>query len=138
MPTCAKCNNWVSSFDDICPSCGHSFDKLKSKDKLTSTAKRTSLRTAARPSLDGFVYLIKSEKYFKIGKTNSFKRRYKEIKLQLPFDVVEIHKIQSNNIDLCEIHWHRHFSRKRTNGEWFQLNDADVSEFVAFQSMTYK
>lgn len=78
---------------------------------------------------DGFVYLMKSGKYYKIGKTNSVDRRQYEIGLQLPEKLEPIHSIATDDPSGIEAYWHNRFKDKRLNGEWFDLNAAEVRAF---------
>ncbi len=78
----------------------------------------------------GFVYLLKSGPYYKIGKTRYFESRFDKIKLQLPFPVEVIHKIETEDPDGIETYWHRRFDEKRKNGEWFELSVEDVAIFL--------
>lgn len=80
-------------------------------------------------SRDGFVYLLKSGKHFKIGRTNSLSRREREIGLQLPVAADRIHVISTDDAAGIENYWHRRFSEKRVNGEWFELSSEDVRAF---------
>jgi hypothetical protein len=87
------------------------------------------------PDRNGVVYLLHCGKRYKIGKTVNGKRRYGQLKLQLPEKADLVHEIRTNDIDYCERHWHRHFAEQRLNGEWFILNDDDISEFKKCESM---
>lgn len=77
----------------------------------------------------GEVYLFKSGRYYKIGKTIDTVRRGSEIRLQLPEKVNLIHSIKTDDPTGIELYWHRRFESKRLNGEWFNLNPADVKAF---------
>jgi hypothetical protein len=77
----------------------------------------------------GFVYLVKSGRFYKIGKTNAVGRREYELGLQLPEKLQAIHRIQTDDPSGIEAYWHNRFKAKRKNGEWFQLGAADVAAF---------
>jgi hypothetical protein len=77
----------------------------------------------------GFVYLAKSGKYYKIGKSNHVGRRDYELKIQLPEKVQLIHEIKTDDPTGIERYWHNRFSAKRKNGEWFELSKEDISAF---------
>ena len=77
----------------------------------------------------GFVYLIKSGRFYKIGKTNAAGRREYELAIQLPEKAKRIHVIRTDDPSGIEAYWHKRFEAKRKNGEWFELNAADVAVF---------
>lgn len=79
--------------------------------------------------------MLKAGPYYKIGKTNNFSRRITELTIQLPFPVEVVHKIYTNNTTANETYWHKRFSHRRVNGEWFSLTDSDVTEFKKHSSM---
>lgn len=83
----------------------------------------------ANASSNGYVYLMKSGKHYKIGKTNSVDRRQYEIGLQLPEGIKPIHSIETDDPSGIEAYWHNRFKDKRLKGEWFNLTASDVRIF---------
>ena len=77
----------------------------------------------------GFVYLIKSGRFYKIGKSNAAGRREYELAIQLPEKAKRIHVIRTDDPSGIETYWHKRFEAKRKNGEWFELNANDVAAF---------
>ena len=77
----------------------------------------------------GFVYLVKSGRFYKIGKSNAAGRRKYELALQLPERVVTVHVIRTDDPSGIEVYWHKRFDAQRKNGEWFDLNADDVAAF---------
>jgi len=85
--------------------------KEKKKNKLTT----------------GYIYLIKSELGYKIGKTKNIDQRDKIFSVKMPFDYeYEDFKI-CNNYHQLELELHKEFEQKKINGEWFQLNSEEVN-----------
>jgi hypothetical protein len=106
-------------FDDVVTLCG----PVPSGDVAPKLEKK-----AAQVVL-GFVYLMKSGRHYKIGKTNAAGRREYELAIQLPERLNTVHVIKTDDPDGIEAYWHRRFAVKRGNGEWFDLAPEDVQAF---------
>ena len=77
----------------------------------------------------GYVYLLKSGRYYKIGKAVAPDRRRYEIGLQLPEKAEPVHSIETDDPSGVEAYWHRRFAEKRGEGEWFDLSAEDIKAF---------
>jgi len=93
------------------------------------TGKRTSEESGPPVGVDGYVYLLRSGKHYKIGRSNDQARRLYEINLQLPERAELIHSVATDDPVGIEAYWHQRFAAKRLNGEWFALVQADVAAF---------
>jgi hypothetical protein len=77
----------------------------------------------------GRVYLLKSGRFHKIGRTNAAGRREYELAIRLPEPATTVHVISTDDPVGIEEYWHKRFQAKRKNGEWFRLDRADVAAF---------
>lgn len=130
----------------------HAFRRLGSKGELAAklasycearpelddVLKLCSPHMSARPSAErpapsvhivGEVYLLKAGRHYKIGKTNSVGRREYELAIQLPEKPVLVHVIKTDDPTGIEAYWHKRFSSRRMNGEWFELTREDIAAF---------
>jgi hypothetical protein len=91
--------------------------------------------TASTPPF-GSVYLLKGPgSRYKIGRTNAFGRRRRELAIQLPFETRKIHVIETDDPEGVEAYWHQRFATKRINSEWFELAAADVAAFKRWKRL---
>jgi len=99
-----------------------------------STDQRESL-SKPRKIQTGYVYLMKSGRHFKIGRSNSVGRREWELGIKIPIPPTTIHYIETDDPVGVEAYWHRRFADKRGEGEWFDLVAEDVAAFKRWKKI---
>ncbi|KZE69163.1 hypothetical protein AWM68_02535 [Fictibacillus phosphorivorans] len=86
----------------------------------------------------GYVYFVQEHMNgsFKIGKTKHIEKRMNVFGVKLPFKNELIYLIKTGNHHQTEMAFHKHFSHKRLEGEWFELNQDDIN-WVKEQKYTH-
>lgn len=115
-----------TDYDDILKACEPIIVKLNKREKSDSID---------MPGIVGEIYLFKSGRHYKIGKTNDTVRRGSEIRIQLPEKMELIHSIKTDDLSGVELYWHNRFKEKRMKGEWFRLNSQDVRAFKLWKKI---
>ncbi len=108
-----------TGFDDVVQLCS----EVRSRDESEPSENNVP------DEVIGSVYLLKSGRYYKIGKTNAIGRRERELAIQLPEKARTVHVIRTDDPSGIEAYWHTRFEAKRRYGEWFELDSSDVRAF---------
>jgi Meiotically Up-regulated Gene 113 (MUG113) protein len=121
---------WARKVADYCGDRAEYADVLQAIAPLLLEAVPTeSDRETDAASSDGFVYLLKSGRFYKIGQTRDVGRRRYDLAIQLPEPVAKVHEIATDDPIGIERYWHERFASRHKNGEWFELTRADVAAF---------
>lgn len=145
LPTASELALYRKTKTDL-PSTKAIFRHFGSKDELLSNLRtwvedKSDLRDIAdmlgietekatnSAAHHGLVYLIRSGAHYKIGRSDEIERRVKEIRVAQPEAASLVHAIRTDDPSGIEAYWHRRFSDRRANGEWFKLTAADVAAF---------
>lgn len=101
---------------------------------IVASAKPTKAAAkGAAPSPEGisagYVYLLRVGRDYKIGRTNAFDQRSRELAIQLPERHETVHVISTDDASGIEAYWHARFAAQRKNGEWFALSSEQVKAF---------
>lgn len=83
----------------------------------------------------GYIYLLKSDHGYKIGKTKRLPERMKHFDIKLPYPVELIHTIATENMVQAETALHKRFVITRINGEWFDLQPDDIAYITSLETL---
>lgn len=123
----------ASALSNYCQRVGGLSDVLEICRPYLETKERPE--KISKPLIKGHVYLMRSGKYYKIGKSNHVGRREYQIGLLLPEPVNTVHSIATDDPDGIEAYWHNRFKSKRAEGEWFSLGQDDIKALKARRFM---
>ena len=99
-------------------------------NKVSNTLEHEAEHYSKEPDVEfGYVYLMKSGRFYKIGSSRNVERRNYELGIKLPENIEILHKIKTDDPNGVENYWHNRFKDKRKHGEWFGLSSSDISAF---------
>jgi len=104
-------------------------ERAEFDDVLAMLPEKVNQITKTSAANEGYVYLIKSGAFYKIGRGDELEKRIKQIRTALPDASTLEHSIRTDDPSGIEAYWHRRFAEKRANGEWFKLTIQDVAAF---------
>lgn len=119
---------------DYCPDCGEKLNFEEIKERINKAIYRALCdlpkrkeknKTKTKIQTDGYVYLVKLDKHYKIGISVSPESRLQEFTL-LPYPLEDICIEKVVNYKQVEKELHSFYADKRVRGEWFSLDDKDI------------
>ena len=96
---------------------------------LDGLKKSTDVAEKQKAPKTGVVYLMRSGRHYKIGRTVSVGSRERQLAIKIPVPPTTIHSIETDDPIGVESYWHRRFAEKRGEGEWFDLTADDIAAF---------
>jgi hypothetical protein len=97
--------------------------------KRRDTRQADDLSAGSMP-IEGYVYMMRSGKRYKIGHTTSPSRRHREVRLDLPDPTLLVHTYATDDPKGMEQYWHRRFESTRVRDtEFFMLSASDIAAF---------
>lgn len=99
--------------------------------RLIREQKSGPRKAESKLGIKGYVYLMHSGKYYRIGRSNHVGRREYQHSLKLPETISTVHSIATDDPVGIEAYWHKRFQPKKAKGDWFSLNAEDVRAFKA-------
>ena len=104
-------------------------------DAPIGTKKRVR-RPRVQPTSPGYLYLLRGvHGFYKIGLSDTPQDRVATLGVQLPFAIEVTHLIKTNNMKAAEGRLHTRYADKRVNGEWFKLDETDVTAICAISEI---
>ena len=100
------------------------LEALSDMNRFCSRAKATPKKRKTRR---GIVYVLNAGPYYKIGRTTNLDNRIAQLSTLPPFDLEIIHTIETDNAPQLEAELHNALADKHKNGEWFELDEEDVT-----------
>jgi len=100
------------------------------------TALERMLARKFRPQINGYVYILRSGDFIKIGKSKDVDQRITQISPKTPMPVTLLHTIACDDMSWAESSLHRHYAHYRTNGEWFLLPKADLDWLLTIKHLS--
>ncbi len=110
--------------------CAQRTELAHLENVVVDRARKRRAGAAPAVAVAGYVYMMRSGKRYKIGRTSSPTRRHREVRLDLPERTDLVHSIETDDPQGIEAYWHGRFAEKRIRDtEFFSLSAADVAAF---------
>ena len=106
------------------------FSKASMIAKKHQPTEMDAVDAGPNERVKGYVYMLRSGRSYKIGKSTDPSRRYREVRLELPDETHQVHTIPTDDPTGIEAYWQQRFAAKRIRStEFFTLDANDVQAF---------
>lgn len=96
------------------------YEEAKRRYSWTTPEKKERLKP-------GYIYILKSDYGYKIGKSSQLDHRIKHFGVTLPFKVETFKTFKVKDMGKAERYLHDLFSHLLIDGEWYQLSEEDLA-----------
>ena len=117
---------------DIQKYCNNMINEMLKDDAIRLKATK-QLSMTFDDEKEDYLYIIKSDKTYKIGYSTNWKKREKSYKTHIPTYEL-IYLLKSYCSFELESDLHLMFEYKREHGEWFNLSNEDVLKAISYCS----
>lgn len=104
---------------------------IEAQHAIRDEQKWAEMGLGVSPAIDkwkpGYVYILQAGPFFKIGYSKDVDKRVSQLSTLPPFDLDLLFVIYAKNAPSLETALHKRFADKRKNGEWFELDEEDVT-----------
>lgn len=81
----------------------------------------------------GYIYLVKLQDTYKIGRTKDVQSRLEALKSGSPFKLTLVHSFFSADCKQLERELHKRYAHLCVKGEWFRLTTSEIDEIKAMK-----
>jgi len=85
--------------------------------------------------MSNYLYLVKCNEFYKIGVAGNIESRLAALQTGNPYQLLLQSCYEFENAGIVEQCLHQKFDVKHTAGEWFELTDADLTQFEQICAM---
>ena len=118
--------------EKIIDDCKEQMNTIKKEEEREQKKILEENRKKLKEQEIGYIYLIKSDHGYKIGKSKVLSKRMNTFGIQLPFEHECIYSAKVIAYHKIEKYFHKHFASKHLKGEWFNLNENDIGFIKSF------
>lgn len=106
--------------------------KWKANGNLSVSPTYEDIASIKQPTKSGYIYILKSSGYYKIGISKNVKARIVSLQTSNPNKIELIHSKNIKDYMIHESFLHEKFIHSRINGEWFNLNNNQLEEAITY------